>query len=206
MRVLMLESHPGVASDAVAELTRAGHTIERCSTPDRRFPCRGIAGAGDCPLDGHVDVALMARDPGDSHLEYGAICAARSRVPVVALSAAAWDGPEIPWSTVTDEHVTEACERAASDGGAHAAVVAARLVALGVVAAAELAAPLPDVAFAVDRRGPRLQMTVTLTEPVRGREDEIVRVGAQALRDYDRQAAVIDVVVRGAGVAPLVSR
>lgn len=204
MRVLMLESHPRVASDAVAELTRAGHTIERCASPDRRFPCRGVAGAGDCPLDGHVDVALMARDPGDGHLEHGAICAARSRVPVLALATAAQDGSEIPWSTVADDRLAEACERAASDGGAHAAVVAARLVALGVVAAAELAAPQPHVAFNVDRRGPRLRMTITLADPVRPREDEIVRVGAQALRDYDRQATVIDVVVRGA--APAVSR
>ena len=87
MRVLMLESHPGVGAAAVAELVAAGHTIARCGTESHDFPCRGIAGDGQCPLDEHVDVAVLAREPGVSHVEYGAVCAARSRVPVLDVSA-----------------------------------------------------------------------------------------------------------------------
>src|SRR5689334_2289418 len=103
----MLESHPGVGYEAIAELTRAGHTVERCDTADRRYPCRGLAGAGRCPLDEYVDVAVLAQEAGVDRVEHGAICAARSRVPVVEINparanvrlpATVWqsaDGPEL---------------------------------------------------------------------------------------------------------------
>ena len=92
MRVLMLESHPGVANEAIAELTDAGHTIVRCDTADRRYPCRGLVPGADCPLDEHVDVALVVQEIGTHQVEHGAVCAARSRVPVVAVGPADFVG------------------------------------------------------------------------------------------------------------------
>jgi hypothetical protein len=67
------------------DLEAAGHRIHRCVDPDANgsphpsgwLPCRALT-AGECPLDGPVDVALVT----DVH-DPGVRCAARARVPVV---------------------------------------------------------------------------------------------------------------------------
>jgi hypothetical protein len=200
MRVLMLESHPGVANHAVAELTEAGHTIVRCDTPDRRYPCRGLKAVADCPLDEHVDVAVLVQEIGTHHVEHGAVCAARCRIPVVAVDSAdlATRFPITAWTTAADSDLVDQCERASHDGRAHTQAVAARLVALGVVAPAELQRPNGTVTISVDRGADRLLMTIELADSVRDREDQIMRTATQALRDFDRRSAVIDIVVRPA--------
>jgi hypothetical protein len=200
MRVLMLESHVGVAAATVARLTEAGCTIVRCDTADRRYPCRGLAAGGECPLDEHVDVAVLVQEIGTDHVEHGAVCAARNRVPVVEVDGA--DGAErFPirsWTSVAGSDLIDACEEAARDGRAHAHAVEDRLVALGVVTPAELGRQTGTVAIDVTRGANRLRMTVGLADTVRDREAEIVRAATQALRDFDRQPAVIDVAVRSA--------
>ena len=203
MRILMLESHPGVASAAVAQLTEVGCTIVRCDTADRRYPCRGLADGGECPLDEHVDVAVLVQEIGTHHVEHGAVCAVRSRVPVVAVDGA--DGADLAnrfpirsWTSVAGSELVDACAEAARDGHAHTRAVADRLVALGVLTPAELARPGGSVAIDVARGANRLQMTIELADPVRDRETEIVRAAAQALRDFDHRPAVIDVAVRTA--------
>jgi hypothetical protein len=196
----MLESHPGVASAAVTRLTEAGATIVRCDTADRRFPCRGLVAGGECPLDEHVDVAVLVQEIGVQHVEHGAVCAARSRVPVVEV-----DGPDVAsWfpvrssTAVAGTDLLDACEAVARDGSSHAQAVKDRLVVLGVVTPAEFACPGGSVAIDVTRAANHLRMTIDLADSVRDRETEIVRAAAQALRDFDRQSAVIDVAVRPA--------
>jgi hypothetical protein len=196
----MLESHPGVANAAVARMTEAGHTIVRCDTADRRYPCRGLTAGGECPLDEHVDVAVLVQEVGTTHLEHGAVCAARSRVPVVEV-----DGSGIPqrlpitsWAAAVDPGLLDECQRAARDGRAHAQAVKDRLVVLGVVTPAELEQPDGTVAIAVERDANRLRLTIELADPVRDRQPEIVRTATQALRDFDRRSAVIDVAIRTA--------
>jgi hypothetical protein len=95
MRVLLLESEPGVAHEAEAELTGAGHAVARChDAASAPFPCYGITdpeenGGHRCPLDeGSVDVAVVvhrAAEPAGrvSSGEDGARCALRRHVPVV---------------------------------------------------------------------------------------------------------------------------
>ena len=135
MRVLMLESHAGVANAAITRMTEAGHTIVRCDTADRRSPCRGLAAGGECPLDEHVDVAVLVQEIGTCHVEHGAVCAARSRVPVVEVDGAgiAQRLPITSWTAVAGPGLLDECERAAHDGHAHAQAVEDRLVVLGVV-------------------------------------------------------------------------
>ena len=203
MRVLMLESHAGVANAAVTRMTEAGHTIVRCDTADRRSPCRGLAAGGECPLDEHVDVAVLVQEIGTCHVEHGAVCAARSRVPVVEIDGAgiAQRLPITSWTAVADIGLLDECERVAHDGHAHAQAVQHRLVVLGVVTPAELDQPDgPDgnVAIAVRRGANRLRMTIELAASMRDRQTEIVRAATQALRDFDRRPAVIDVAVRSA--------
>ena len=200
MRVLMLESHAGLANAAVARMTEAGHTIVRCETADRRSPCRGLAPGGECPLDEHVDVAVLVQEIGTCHVEHGAVCAARSRVPVVALDGADI-APRLPitsWTAVTGPGLLAECERAARDGRAHAKAVEQRLIVLGVVTPAELGPLDGTVAIAVERGTNRLRMTIELADSVRDRQTEIVRAATQALRDFDRQPDVIDIAVRSA--------
>lgn len=200
MRVLLLESHPGVATAAVTRLTEAGCTIVRCDTADRRYPCRGLASGGECPLDEHVDVAVLVQEIGTHHVEHGAVCAARSRVPVVEVEAAdaATGAPTMSWTIPVGTDLLDACAQAARDGRGHTRAVTARLVELGVVTPAELGRPGGTVAIDVTRGSNSLRMTIELADSVRDRENEIVRAATQALRDFDRRPAVIDVVVRAA--------
>jgi hypothetical protein len=197
MRVLMLESHPGVAGDAVAQLTAAGHAVVRCDTADRLYPCRGLMPGGECPLDEHVDVAVLVQEIGCHSLEHGAVCAARSRVPLIEVGAGGPTPPlPIATSAVPGADLLDECERAARDGCAHARAVADRLLDLGVITHGEIDGEDSTVAISVDRRHGGLCMTIGLAGSVRHREVSIVRAATQALRDYDRASRVIDVVVR----------
>ena len=193
----MLESHPGVASGAVVRLAEAGHTIVRCDTADRRYPCRGLAPGGECPLDRPVDVAVLAQEAGTTHVEYGAVCAARSRVPVVSVVGAdvSARSPVAAWTALGGHDLVAECEQAARDGSAHARAIEDRLVTLGVLDRPEIE-PAGPVAIVVERSTNRLQMTIELDDSVRDRQTEIVRAATQALRDFDTRPAVIDVAVR----------
>jgi hypothetical protein len=181
-------------------MTEAGHTIVRCDTADRRSPCRGLAAGGECPLDEHVDVAVLVQEIGTCHVEHGAVCAARSRVPVVEVDGAgiAQRQPITSWTAVAGPGLLDECERAAHDGHAHAEAVKDRLVVLGVVTPGELDQPDGTVAIGVRRGANRLRMTIELADSMRDRQTEIVRAATQALRDFDPRPAVIDVTVRSA--------
>jgi hypothetical protein len=181
-------------------MTEAGHTIVRCDTADRRSPCRGLVAGGECALDEHVDVAVLVQEIGTCHVEHGAVCAARSRVPVVEVDGAgiAQRFPLTSWTSVAGPGLLDECERAAHDGHAHAQAVEDRLVVLGVVTPAELDPLDGTVAIAVRRGANRLRMTIELADSMRDRRTEIVRAATQALRDFDPRPAVIDVAVRSA--------
>jgi hypothetical protein len=188
----------GSADGAADEFTAAGHEVVRCDTPDGRSPCRGLAVGGDCPLDAHVDVAVLVPGLGTRDLEHGAICAVRNRVPVVVFDPADVGPPEpiMAWMTAAGPDLLDQCERVAHDGCAHARAVVDHLVELGVVTPGELHGPDAAVAIAVRRDADRLSLTIELADSVRDRQAEIVRAARQALRDFDRRPAVIDVTVR----------
>lgn len=95
LQVLVIENRPGVADDAIAELTDAGHDVHRCHDHgEGAFPCRGLRGDQPCPLDGPVDVALLVRrgpEPRPTEFEVGVTCARRGGVPVVEDGAGSLD-------------------------------------------------------------------------------------------------------------------
>lgn len=198
MRVLMLESHAGVASAAVDRLIGAGCSVVRCDTDDRRYPCRGLVEGGECPLEQHVDVAVLVQEVGTQHLEHGAVCAARSRVPVVAVGDAelAERFPINPWVAAGVPDLLDTCAQAAGDGRRHSRAVIDRLLGLGVVTEADVDPLTGSVSVAVERGLDRLVMTIALARFERDRESAIVRAASQALRDFDRGPSVIDVLVR----------
>jgi phage baseplate assembly protein W len=198
MRVLMLESHAGLGSDVVARLTAAGHSIVRCDSTDRSFPCRGIAPDQGCPLDEPVDVAVLAHEPGLLDVEHGALCAARQRIPIVEVAPSRFEpvASVVSVTTVDGEDIVAVCEQAANDGRVHAAAVIGRLLQLGVATSEELDPDRGTVGIEVVRSGSRLRLMVVLDLSVASRETEIVRAAQQALRAFDRQTRVIDVTVR----------
>jgi hypothetical protein len=93
--ILMLESHAHAGDDTAAALEDAGHRVLRChDDPEQPFPCRGLTDPDGCPLDGHVDVAVVAqrgRDPWPTALESGVRCAIRADVPVVESGTGVFD-------------------------------------------------------------------------------------------------------------------
>lgn len=106
MRVLVLESEPGLADEVIDELETSGHLVARCHDADRPpFPCRGMQPGQKCPLDEaptQVAVALDGQlspgaDPPTGH--DGARCALRRSVPLVVAGPRA--ATLVPWASKT---------------------------------------------------------------------------------------------------------
>lgn len=148
--VLLLESLPGTADGAAAALEDAGHRAHRCFDHDRPetsdFACTAMTTPGSCPIDGSVDVAVLARHdtaaaPGPR--ERAVACAVRAGVPIVAEGGDALD-ELAPWveRRVTGGEVVAACEAAAAEawGPLRAAILdrIALLLKTAVIDAAEV--------------------------------------------------------------------
>lgn len=103
MRILLLESSPGVGAETALDLAGSGHVVLRCHTPgEGAFPCVGLNSPGSCPLEGHAaaDVAITVRAPDDTaptSREIGVTCALRQGVPVV-VEQDADDDPFAGWT------------------------------------------------------------------------------------------------------------
>ena len=86
LRVLVVESHRGLASVAASTLEADGHEVHRCFGPDDTgFPCVGMQGE-PCPVELGVDVVFLHRAGATARptpLEDGVLCALRDGVPVV---------------------------------------------------------------------------------------------------------------------------
>lgn len=84
MKLLLIESTPGNATAIQSDLLADGHDVVTCSD-DHGGPCRGVQHHRNCPMEQHIDMAIIARDPRAPHTlaEMGAVCAAQHRVPLV---------------------------------------------------------------------------------------------------------------------------
>jgi hypothetical protein len=115
--VLLLESHPGVGDASARVLAEAGHRIHRCHhAGDAGYACVGMTGDAPCPIDGHVDAAVVVRAPGSeapTPHEDGVRCAVRSHVPVVEVGEKDGD-PYAGWVTLRSEErsLSAACTTA----------------------------------------------------------------------------------------------
>lgn len=101
MRVLLTESSSGTAAEVETRLLAAGHEVSLCH-PDRGPDdgCVALLGCGPCPLriedvDVFVDVRSEDASSGLSVREFGAHCALRHGVPLVAVGEA--DESTFPW-------------------------------------------------------------------------------------------------------------
>lgn len=117
MNVLLLESHPWVGEAAAQHLTRDGHQVHRCHEQgDTGFACVGLGTDHHCPIDGHIDAAVLVRADGHAaptpH-EDGVRCAIRAGVPVVEVSGSGPD-PFADWIALQADEasVSSACATA----------------------------------------------------------------------------------------------
>jgi hypothetical protein len=125
MRILLLESEPGVGAETSASLVDQGHEVLRCHEPGSdTFPCREVEAPGTCPLLGRpaVDCAVVVHQGDEeqpTYAEAGVSCAIRRGVPVVQRHEghrSPFTGCAIP---VGSSGVSAACELAIDAARAH---------------------------------------------------------------------------------------
>lgn len=180
MRLLLVESQPGIARSINEQLQRAGHDVVTCSDEHGDEPCRSVAEGSACPLHAHVDLTVVAKaaDSVDTLLEMGAVCAERYRIPVVRLDPATCVDP------------VEFVQRSAAVGKArteaeYAAAVRDALVDL-------------DASVEATRDPDRVSVVVGLHDPSDATERSRAADRARAaVREFDPFVRSIDVSVRG---------
>lgn len=89
MKLLLIESVPGQAHEIRDDLVAEGHDVVTCHD-DQGGPCRGTDHHDSCPLEEHVDLAIITRAEGSPHTlhEMGGVCAHRHRVPSIEVDPA----------------------------------------------------------------------------------------------------------------------
>jgi hypothetical protein len=177
MDVLVIESSPGMASALQHRLRRDGHDVISC-TGSRGGPCRGVETNESCPMEQHVDVAILARDPGAERSidEMAAVCASRHRVPLLTLC------PDDEFEPGRSTEVAVAVARREVE--AHYAAVIRRHLRHGV----------DDIV--VQRDDQRVQVTITVDRSMSAQT--IFRVAdraRQAVREYDALTPAVDVSI-----------
>jgi hypothetical protein len=201
LNVMVMESHPHAAEEAIQELTDVGHVVLRCHDAGApAFPCRGLENRTDCPLESHsVDVALTVRSRPRSQpttTEDGVRCALMARVPVVVAGPAVLDPFERYGARVIDRRfdVVDACEEVA-----RGVSVEHSGIATDALRASPTSSEILRTARAtVTRRRGGLLASVTGLDGLapRQRDAAIVRMMGK-LREFDTSARVIDVVDEG---------
>ncbi|MDO8363217.1 MAG: hypothetical protein Q7V88_10000 [Actinomycetota bacterium] len=110
MKLLLIESTPGNATEIGAHLVADGHEVITCAD-GRGGPCKGVAEHVTCPMEGHIDLTIVAREQGSAHTlaEMGSVCAQRHRVPLVEVDPRQIDD-EMPSVTVANAVAKRAVE------------------------------------------------------------------------------------------------
>jgi hypothetical protein len=177
MDVLLIESSPGIAATLQHRLIRDGHEVVSCND-SHGGPCRGVESGESCPLDQHVDIAVLARERGTepSLNEMGSVCAQKHRVPLVTL----YPGDEFGPGASTEV----------------AAAVAQREVEAGYVAAVRRQVGHIVGDITVVREHSRIHVTLTIAEVADAQAISMIADRArQAVREHDRHTPVVDISV-----------
>ncbi len=205
--VLLLEATPGDGADDALRLEAAGHRVHRCFDPEAPVdasgwrPCLALTD-GQCPLDGHIDVALLARQgiaPRPGPGEIGVRCTVRAGVPLVEDGGDLLD-PFAPWVDFRTDgrSVVAACEETVREA---LGPVRDRLQELcGRLLEAQGAAA-GDLRVRAERDGDHLSVVVTgpALPPTTARA--VCDRALTALRELPRRYAVVDVSYEAAELA-----
>jgi len=199
MRVLVVESDRGAASQAIIDLRSAGHRVVRCHEDDLpAFPCNALCDKGTCPIDTEqgVDVVLDYRGrpyPKPTPLEDGVSCALRHHLPLVVAGTSALN-PYDKWTTaIADDDIVAACENAIT-------LPIERLAAPARDEVRRRLADQPDIAAQADvvvhRSHGQLDATITLPATGEDIDGSLAVAVAGVLRANDRFASRVNVAVR----------
>jgi hypothetical protein len=178
MKLLLIESIPGNAAAIESGLVADGHEVLMC-TDEHGGPCRGIEHHRDCPMEQHIDMAIVTREPGSTRTlaEMGSVCATRHHVPLV----------EVDPDDVIDDLPSVAVASALGTRRVEAGFAAAIRLELGHIAA------LVDV-----RREPNLihvNVQVPASQATPSRLSAIADRARHAVREHDPYVKGIDVAV-----------
>ena len=136
----------------------------------------------------------MSRAGGDlAPGERGALCAARSRIPVVITGNPKHAISFGPGTHLAGADLVGAVDAAARSGVAHVAAVRRELLISGVIQPEDVVGDPPSVVFEVQRHPSRLRLVIRTHEDD-ARLPSIVKSAAEALRHFDQNMPVIDVV------------
>jgi hypothetical protein len=178
MKLLLIESTPGSATAIEADLVAEGHDVLSC-TDEHGGPCKGVQVHRHCPLEAHVDMAILTRHPGSPHTlaEMGSVCARRHRVPLV----------EVDPSEVADDLPTVAIAAALANRRAEAAYATAVRHELGHLPA------LVDVRREKDLVHVNVQVPASMASPTH--MSAVADRSRHAVREHDPFVRAIDVAV-----------
>jgi hypothetical protein len=178
MKLLLIDSIPGNAAAIESGLVADGHEVLTC-TDEHGGPCRGIEHHRDCPMEQHIDMAIVTRTPGSAHTlsEMGSVCATRHRVPLV----------EVDPADVADDMPSVTVANALATRRVEAGFAAAIRHELGHVAA------IVDVSREIDRIHVTVQ--VPASEGTPARLSNVADRTRHAVREHDQFVRGIDVAV-----------
>jgi hypothetical protein len=178
MKLLLIESTPGNATDIQSDLVAGGHEVLTCND-EHGGPCRGVEHHAHCPMEQHIDMAIVTRTPGSDHTldEMGSVCAARHRVPMV----------EVDPAEVADDLPSVAVASALATRRVEAGYAAAIRQELGHVAA------IVDVRRETNRIHVNVQVPASQGTPAR--LSAVADRARHAVREHDPFINGIDVAV-----------
>lgn len=178
MKLLLIESTPGNAAAIKSELMAEGHEVLTCDD-DHGALCRGMEHPAECPMEQHIDMAIVTRAPGSAHTlsEMGSVCAARHRVPLV----------EVDPADVADVLPSVTAATALASRRVEAGFAAAIRQELGHVAA------IVDVSREIDRIHVTVQVPASEGTPTK--LSNVADRARHAVREHDQFVRVVDVAV-----------
>ncbi len=178
MKLLLIESTPGIATAIQSELRADGHEVLMCND-DHGGPCRGTEHHANCPMEQHIDMAIVTREPGSEHTlnEMGSVCATLHRVPLV----------EVDPQSVHDDLPSVRVVQAVATCRVEAAYAKAIRQELHYLAAI----------VSVRRDPNRIHVTVQVpaSEASTSRVSAIADRARHAVREHDQFVGAIDVAV-----------
>ncbi len=182
MKVLLIETAPGAAAPLAGQLVDDGHIVVSCND-DHGGPCRGVSDHVDCPLQSHVDLAIVARSEGAAATlnEMGSVCASQRRVPIVEVDPTLADD-EMPSVEV-------------------AGALATRKVEAAYAAAVKHEFPHVDMHVDVQRRPGRVHVVLDVAEAglTPSAVSSMADRARHAVRTFDPFVSGIDVSVATGG-------
>lgn len=178
MRLLLIESTPGLATAIERELVADGHDVVTCND-DHGGPCRGTEHHHDCPMEQHIDMAIVTREPGSVRTlnEMGSVCATLHRVPLVEVD------PHDVADDLPSVRVVKAVATCRVEAG-YAKAIRHELAHLAAIV---------DVRRDVDRIHVSIQVPASQASAVK--LASVADRARHAVREHDQYVGVIDVAV-----------